>query len=262
MARYEIARVLRGLRTRWLLCGLFAMMAVPVVVNIARGGAEHPGAAESRARAASLIRFYGMEGARALFGCPSVILSLGLATLFLLPLVTLVLTYDSVADGVESHTARLLVIRASRGTLIVGTAIACWTTFCAVLLAGYAVVTVAEIASGAAGQAVVLRCSAMFYLSACVIAAAYVSTWVLVSSIARTRREALWVCVGVGFLFAVVRGLLHERLPALEPFVPGGLDRLLMSGKASLRWEALGVAAAWCGVTLVTAARALERRDI
>jgi hypothetical protein len=262
VAGFECARIVQALKARWLLCGLFLMAALPSLVAIFRGGPDHTTVADGRARAASLIKFYGMDGARALFGCPKVILSLGLTTFFLVPLATLVLTYDCVAEEIESDTGRLLWIRASRPSLVAGKAIAHWAVFCAAILIGHAVVSIAEVASGAAGTAVVLRCGLLFAVSACVMAAAYVSFWVLVSSVARTRKGAFWGASGVAFALAIVRGLFHERVPTLETYMPGALDRLLLSARTSHRWEALGMTLAWSLAALATATRVLARRDV
>ena len=91
---------------------------------------------------------------------------------------------------------------------------------------------------------------------------AFTTLWVLVSAAGRSAKQALWFGAAVMVGLSVCRAALHLKATGLETFLPGGLEKLFLSGRASAVWEGLGVLSAWCVAALYGATLVLRRRDL
>ncbi len=83
-------------------------------------------------------------------------------------------------------------------------------------------------------------------------------SWVLVSALARSSVRGFWWGVIVAFLLTVVRGVLHARVPIFEQVMPGALDKMILSARATSCMEGCSVSLAWLVLT-VWGAASVER---
>lgn len=189
-------------------------------------------------------------------------MTLAVLTLFMTPLLTLVLAFDGPSRDLGG-TGLLFVARASRGALGVGRAVAAWGAFCAAVLALYVPVTILTVRQGHASPGSVLSFAALFYAATAVTAAAYVSLWSLVGSMVRSTSFSLAIGLCVALVLGLVRGALHLEMPETRWLyvLPGSLDEVFLSGRRDLMAVAVGVAGVWFLAMALAASSSFQRRS-
>ena len=220
------------------------------------------------------------------------VVSLASLSIFLIPLIALLLSYDSIVGEVEHGTLLLLLTYpVRRGEILLGKVLGHCTILALATLIGY----------GGAGLAVGLgqgrdpqgwAALALLLVSTVMLGAAFICLATLISLLVRERASAAGLAVAVRLLFVVVfdvavLGLLVWLKSGLDPALfrwllicnPADLYRLVnltgmenirvFSGMAGLSeslrfspWLLLALLGGWCAVPLAIALFVFRRREL
>jgi Cu-processing system permease protein len=270
VARKEIQE---GLRNRWVLATTLLLAVLALTLTFL-------GSAPT-----------GNVGVRAL---DVVIVSLSSLTIFLLPLIALLISHDAIVGEMERGTMLLLLsYPVARWQVLLGKFVGHLAILAFATLLGYGAAAVALAASGAAIEAESWPAFAAMIGSSVLLGAAFLAIGYLVSALVRDRGTAGGIAVGVWLLFVLVYdmallGLLvvdqgqtisGSGLNALLLLNPTDAYRLLnlagsanvssLSGMAGVASNAslgspalLAALAMWTLVPLALAALAFSRREL
>ncbi|HRO49701.1 MAG TPA: ABC transporter permease [Hyphomicrobium sp.] len=233
----------------------------------------------------------GTVGARAL---DIVIVSLSSLTIFLVPLVALLISHDAIVGETERGTMLLLLsYPVSRGQVLLGKFVGHIAILAFATVLGYGTAAVTLAATGAAIDAESWTAFAGMIGTSILLGAVFIAIGYLISVLVRERATAAGVAIGVWLLFVVVfdmallgvlvvdqgRTISSGTLSALLLLNPTDVYRLLnlagatnasaFSGMSGLAGTvALGPAkllcalAAWTLVPLAAAAMIFSRREL
>lgn len=233
----------------------------------------------------------GTVGARAL---DIVIVSLSSLTIFLVPLVALLISHDAIVGETERGTMLLLLsYPVSRGQVLLGKFVGHIAILAFATVLGYGTAAVTLAATGAAIDAESWTAFAGMIGTSILLGAVFIAIGYLISVLVRERATAAGVAIGVWLLFVVVfdmallgvlvvdqgRTISSGTLSALLLLNPTDVYRLLnlagatnvsaFSGMSGLAGGiALGPAkllcalAAWTLVPLAAAAMIFSRREL
>ena len=233
----------------------------------------------------------GTVGARAL---DIVIVSLSSLTIFLVPLVALLISHDAIVGETERGTMLLLLsYPVSRGQVLLGKFVGHIAILAFATVLGYGTAAVTLAATGAAIDAESWTAFAGMIGTSILLGAVFIAIGYLISVLVRERATAAGVAIGVWLLFVVVfdmallgvlvvdqgRTISSGTLSALLLLNPTDVYRLLnlagatnvsaFSGMSGLAGAvALGPAkllcalAAWTLVPLAAAAMIFSRREL
>ena len=233
----------------------------------------------------------GTVGARAL---DVVIVSLSSLTIFLVPLVALLISHDAIVGETERGTMLLLLsYPVSRGQVLLGKFVGHLAILAFATVLGYGTAAVTLAATGAAIDAESWTAFAGMIGTSILLGAVFIAIGYLISVLVRERATAAGIAIGAWLLFVVVfdmallgvlvvdqgRTISSEALSALLLLNPTDVYRLLnlagatnvgafsgMSGLADA--VALGPAkllaalAAWTLIPLAAAATIFSRREL
>ena len=262
-----------GLRNRWVLATTLLLAGLALTLTFL-------GAAPT-----------GNVGVRAL---DVVIVSLSSLTIFLLPLIALLIAHDSVVGEMERGTMLLLLsYPVGRGQVILGKFIGQLSVLAFATLVGYGAAALALAASGAGIDPASWRAFAAMIGSSVLLGAVFIAIGQLISASVRDRGTAAGVAVGIWLLFVLIydMGLLgllvagqgktisSTVLNTLLLLNPTDVYRLFnltgfanvsqFAGMAGLAGSAalsvstlLGALVAWTVVPLALAAYAFARREL
>ncbi len=233
----------------------------------------------------------GTVGARAL---DVVIVSLSSLTIFLVPLVALLISHDAIVGEAERGTMLLLLsYPVSRGQVLLGKFVGHIAILAFATVLGYGTAAVTLAATGAAIDAESWAAFAGMIGTSILLGAVFIAIGYLISVLVRERATAAGVAIGVWLLFVVVfdmallgvlvvdqgRTISSGTLSALLLLNPTDVYRLLnlagatnvsaFSGMSGLAETiALGPAkllcalAAWTLIPLAAAAMIFQRREL
>lgn len=268
-----LKEIQEGLRNRWVLATTLLLAALALTLTFL-------GSAPT-----------GNVGVRAL---DVVIVSLSSLTIFLLPLIALLISHDAIVGEIERGTMLLLLsYPVARWQVLVGKFVGHLAILAFATLLGYGAAAGALAATGAAIDAESWRAFASMIGSSVLLGAAFVAVGYLVSALVRDRGTAGGIAIGMWLLFVLIYDMALLGLLVVDQgqTLSGGvLDALLLlnptdayrlfnltasanvssfSGMAgvasgtSLRAPALLAAlAAWALVPLALAALAFSRREL
>ncbi|AHB48355.1 NosY permease [Hyphomicrobium nitrativorans NL23] len=233
----------------------------------------------------------GSVGARAL---DIVIVSLSSLTIFLVPLVALLISHDAIVGETERGTMLLLLsYPVSRGQVLIGKFIGHLAILAFATVLGYGTAAVTLAATGAVIDSQSWAAFAAMIGSSILLGAVFIAIGYLISVLVRERATAAGIAIGVWLLFVVVfdmvllgvlvadqgRMISSGTLTALLLLNPTDVYRLLnlagatnasaFSGMSGLAGTiALGPAkllcalAVWTLVPLATSAMIFSRREL
>ncbi|HRN87455.1 ABC transporter permease [Hyphomicrobium sp.] len=233
----------------------------------------------------------GSVGARAL---DVVIVSLSSLTIFLVPLVALLISHDAIVGETERGTMLLLLsYPVSRGQVLLGKFVGHLAILAFATVLGYGTAAVTLAATGAAIDTQSWAAFAAMIGSSILLGAVFIAIGYLISVLVRERATAAGIAIGVWLLFVVVfdmvllgvlvadqgRMISSDIVTALLLLNPTDVYRLLnlagatnasaFSGMSGLAGTvALGPAkllctlAVWTVVPLATSAMIFSRREL
>lgn len=233
----------------------------------------------------------GSVGARAL---DVVIVSLSSLTIFLVPLVALLISHDAIVGETERGTMLLLLsYPVSRGQVLLGKFVGHLAILAFATVLGYGTAAVTLAATGAAIDSQSWAAFAAMIGSSILLGAVFIAIGYLISVLVRERATAAGIAIGVWLLFVVVfdmvllgvlvadqgRMISSDIVTALLLLNPTDVYRLLnlaggtnasaFSGMSGLAGTvALGPAkllctlAVWTVVPLATSAMIFSRREL
>jgi Cu-processing system permease protein len=233
----------------------------------------------------------GTVGARAL---DVVIVSLSSLTIFLLPLVALLISHDAIVGEAERGTMLLLLsYPVSRGQVLLGKFVGHLAILAFATVLGYGTAAVTLVATGAAIDAQSWIAFATMIGTSIQLGAVFLAIGYLVSVLVRERATAAGIAIGIWLLFVVVfdmallgvlvvdqgRSISSAALSGLLLLNPTDVYRLLnlggatnvsaFSGMSGLAGAValgptllLSALAAWTLVPLAFAAMIFSRREL
>jgi len=214
-------------------------------------------------QARSLMELYDLDVARTLTACPSSLVLLAITTMYFVPVLTLVLGFDVIAEDISRRGDRLPLLRTSRSSLLLGKSLALWGACLTFIFAAYALACVSVIARGGNGTTShILSWGLGLYVVAALVSVVYVAIWSAVGAVVGSPKSALLAGLGLVVVLGGAHIVLHRAASRLAGLLPGGLEGLWLSGHASIMGTALVATAAWCGAGLSAAALVFARRDL
>ncbi|SEG50582.1 ABC transporter permease [Bosea lathyri] len=270
VARKEIQE---GLRNRWVLATTLLLAALALTLTFL-------GSAPT-----------GNVGVRAL---DVVIVSLSSLTIFLLPLIALLISHDAIVGEMERGTMLLLLsYPVARWQVLLGKFAGHLAILAFATLVGYGAAAGALVATGAAIDAQSWAAFAFMIGSSILLGAAFIAVGYLVSALVRERGTAAGIAIGIWLMFVLiydmallgvlvldqgqtVSGVALNALLLLNPTDAYRLFNLTGSGNVSAFSGMAGVAqtstlsppvllaalVAWALVPLMLAAIAFSRREL
>ncbi|WP_186420267.1 ABC transporter permease subunit [Bosea sp. CS1GBMeth4] len=270
VARKEIQE---GLRNRWVLATTLLLAALALTLTFL-------GSAPT-----------GQVGVRAL---DVVIVSLSSLTIFLLPLIALLISHDAIVGEMERGTMLLLLsYPVARWQVVLGKFVGHLAILTFATLVGYGAAAAALVATGAAIDPQSWAAFAAMVGSSVLLGAAFIAVGYLVSALVRERGTAAGIAIGIWLVFVLiydmallgvlvmdqgqtVTGAALNALLLLNPTDAYRLFNLTGSGNVSAFAGMAGVAqtatlsppvllaalAAWALVPLALAALAFSRREL
>lgn len=198
---------------------------------------------------------------------PSVLLVFYKMTLLFLPLLIILLGYDTLAGDLQHRTLRYSAGRARRESIVVGKALALWVTVAGVSLAPSVFAWGSVVANGAAPLATALTYGLHFWVMAVFFASAYAGLTTLVSSFFRTPIVALLSSVATAFVLFVLRTVLASDLApagvrALRYAFPGAWETRMMSPRPAHFGAGMLACFAFMAVCTALACVSLRKRDL
>jgi Cu-processing system permease protein len=270
VARKEIQE---GLRNRWVLATTLLLAGLALSLTFL-------GSAPT-----------GTVGVRAL---DVVIVSLSSLTIFLLPLIALLISHDAIVGEMERGTMLLLLsYPVGRWQVLLGKFVGHLSILAFATLLGYGAAAVALVVTGEAIDAESWRAFASMVGSSILLGAAFIAVGYLVSALVRQRGTAAGIAIGIWLVFVLIydmallgvlvvdqgQTLSGGLLSALLLLNPTDAYRLFnlsgsgsvgtLSGMAGIAQNAalgpsvlLAALAAWALVPLGLAALAFSRREL
>jgi ABC-type transport system involved in multi-copper enzyme maturation permease subunit len=262
VAAHEWRRNVRRVRGRIGLAGTLLWLGVPAVIAAFQVPLV-PSAMELQQKARSLVDLYDIDVARAMTACPNAFVLLALTTMFFIPVLTLALGFDVIAEDISKRGDRLPLLRTSRSSILLGKSLGLWAVCLTFMLAAYAPACAAVLVRGGSGSTVhVLLWGVGLYLAAGLVSAVYVAIWSSVGAVVGSPKSALLAGLAVVVVLGAAHLVLRRVAPGLAALLPGGLDGLWLSGHAAAMGTALVATAAWCAMALATGALTFARRDL
>lgn len=270
VARKEIQE---GLRNRWVLATTLLLAALALTLTFL-------GSAPT-----------GNVGVRAL---EVVVVSLSSLSIFLLPLIALLISHDAIVGEMERGTMLLLLsYPVARWQVLLGKFVGHLAILSFATLLGYGAAAGALAATGAAIDAESWKAFAAMVGSSVLLGAAFIAVGYLVSALVRDRGTAGGIAIGIWLLFVLiydmallgllvvdqgqtVSGSLQNALLLLNPTdayrllnLAGSANVSSLSGMAGVASSAslgppalLAALATWTLVPLALAALAFSRREL
>lgn len=223
-----------------------------------------------------------------------VVVSLSSLTIFLLPLIALLISHDAVVGEVERGTMLLLLsYPVARSQVILGKFLGHIAILGIATLVGYGAAAATLLVNDEAIDARSWQAFGAMIGSSVLLGAAFIALGYLVSALARNRGTAAGAAIGVWLMFTLIydaallgllvmdqgrtiTGGLLDTLLLLNPAdayrllnLTGSDDTRLASGMAGVaattgltRLTLLGALAAWCVLPLTLAALVFSRREL
>ena len=262
-----------GMRNRWVLAATLLLAALALTLTFL--GSAPTGAVDVQA-------------------LDVVVVSLSSLTIFLLPLIALLISHDAIVGEIERGTMLLLLsYPVGRGQVVLGKFLGHIAILGFATLLGYGAAAAALLAGGAEIAGRSWAAFGAMIGSSVMLSAAFVGLGYLVSALSRDRGAAAGVAIGLWLLFTLVYdmallgllvadqgrtvgGALLDALLLLNPTdvyrlfnLTGSVDARLASGMAGVAAGAglapatlLAALAAWCALPMALAALVFSWREL
>ena len=207
---------------------------------------------------------YGDAMGQFLVDCPKMLYGLFQGTLLFLPIVVLMVGFDTIAGETQHRTLRYYTPRAQRSSLAIGKSLGVWGVAALMLFVLHGTTWVLTLIEGKTSATLVLSWGLRLWLYATVYAAAYVGLTTLMSAIFRTPVVALFVGVGAWVIMGILR-FSFEYAESTKPLTwafPGAYEKWLLSNDVTHVLGGCAVLLAWGAVCALAATEILRRRDI
>lgn len=204
------------------------------------------------------------DTANYLVNCPAVLLWLFKSTLWALPLLILMMGFDSIAGETQHRGLRYVAPRAHRASIVVGKALGLWAIASLMIAVLHVSVWGVLLANGSEQLGDILSWGSRFWLFASFYAASYVGLTILLSSIFRLPVVALFAGTGLVFLMGLVSLIFGqiERLQPLQHLFPSHYDTWLLSHDPLRVVSGIAVLLAWGATCITITSEIVRRRDL
>jgi ABC-type transport system involved in multi-copper enzyme maturation permease subunit len=183
------------------------------------------------------------------------------ATLFLQPILVVVVGSEIVAGELESGGIRFSLMRASRGSVLLGKAVGLWSTIVLLTLAAHLVVWAVVAVGPGADPSGVLAWGPKLLLVCAATALAYVAIVTLIGFATGAPARVIAVGIVVFGVLRLARGFLNARSSSIASWLPGTFDERLLSPYGAEIARGLALVLGWSLVTLLAAGAIWRRRD-
>lgn len=245
----------RGRRTWGLLVAMTLLCIAPTIWPGEWSHSPDEAAQDSIDMARPLMKFYDLDAARDLFGCPLRIGLMAIASLYLTPLLTLMFSFGSAQRALQRLGSE--AGPGARRRAVLTEAVATTLVFGAMVAIAHTVAWSVAMAIGGVSLATMVLHEGLLLVAALSVAAACIPLWSVLNCLASPRR---WRGLGIGLAvlvaFGIVRGLLHWRgsTPLVDLF-PGSLDGVVLAGHRARGAIVPAVVAFWTLMLLLAANR-------
>jgi ABC-type transport system involved in multi-copper enzyme maturation permease subunit len=207
---------------------------------------------------------FGEAGGKYLADCPMMLYWLFQGTLTFLPLVILMVGFDTIAGETQHRTLRYMTPRANRASIAIGKALGVWGVAALMIFVLHATTWVLTLIEGKTGTGLVFSWGLRLWAFAAVYAAAYVGITTLLSSVFKIPVVALFAGVGVWAVMGIMRfGFsFSEKLQAATWAFPASYDKWLLSPDPTYVAGAIAVLLAWGATCVILATEILRRKDV
>jgi ABC-type transport system involved in multi-copper enzyme maturation permease subunit len=190
-----------------------------------------PGLDLHQAQEQVFSRWYGQPGiGKVLAGCPYALWMMLIATLWLVPLLVALMTFDAISGELQRGTARFWVVRARRSSYLLGKALGAWLSVLTVSLAMNVLVWITAAAVGGQNPLYIVEWGLRFFCVVVPVAAAWCGIAVLVGSQLKTPMLSLLTICATFFGFWVVHVIaLVTKHEWLSWAYPSAYDSLFLS---------------------------------
>ncbi|MEI8258901.1 MAG: ABC transporter permease subunit [Deltaproteobacteria bacterium] len=231
------------------------------------GGDIPAGAGDEVRRRALEALYHDPATVQHLLGAPPLLLFLHTATLFFLPVLCMLIGYDTLAGELQHRTLRFATVRAHRESLVTGKFLGVWVAAGIMTLALDMMAWAITISRGEASPATTVAYGLQLWLATMVFSAAFVGLTTFVSGLFRSPVLALLTTLAAAFFWWLLRHIVGMATLApsvgwLANITPGEWEPRLLSpdvlrsGGAAAALVALGLAG------LAGACVVLRRRDV
>jgi ABC-type transport system involved in multi-copper enzyme maturation permease subunit len=197
-------------------------------------------------------------------------------TVWLAPLLIALLGFDTVSGELQHRGVRFWTVRTRRSSYFAGKLFGLWMLVALVMLVINVIAGTVALTKGYVTGGELVSWGLRFWLIAVVIAGAWASIAVLISSCFRTPVLALlttfatffvlWVC-GFSGTIARARGMLEtqvldERMRWYEYLYPNAYESMLVGNEASKAALAVGILLGFVAVMTAAGSTLFQRRDV
>ena len=214
-----------------------------------------------QAKVEVLTSVWDERAADYLASCPATLLVVLKTTFVLVPLLALLVGFDSVAGEVQNRTIRYVVGRANRRSIVAGKAIGIFAIVAAMTFLLHATVWGFAIAQGGGFGETISWGIRLWFFSA-IDAAAYVGLAALVSASVRTPAVALFAGIAALVALAIVGAVFSRMAPPLGYLLPGAYESWLLGGDVTHAGGGIVALVAWGALCVFGATELVRRRDV
>ena len=211
-----------------------------------------------------LTSSYGDAMAAYLVDCPTMLYGLFQGTLLFLPIVVLMVGFDTIAGETQHRTLRYYTPRSQRASLAIGKTLGVWGVAALMLFVLHGTTWILALIEGKTAAGLVLSWGVRLWAFSIVYAAAYVGLTALMSSIFKTPVVALFVGIGSWVIMGILRFAFAE-FDATKPLTwafPATYEKWLLSNDLTHVLGGCAVLLAWGATCALGATEILRRRDI
>jgi ABC-type transport system involved in multi-copper enzyme maturation permease subunit len=209
-------------------------------------------------------RWYGQPGiGKMLAACPYALWMMLIATLWLLPLLVALMTFDAISGELQRGTARFWVVRTRRSSYLLGKALGAWLSVLAVSFAMNVLVWTTAAALGRQNPLYIVEWGLRFFGVVVPVAAAWCGIAVLVGSQLKTPMlSLLTICATFFGIWVVHVAALVTKHEWLSWAYPSAYDSLFLSPNPADIGRGLLGTGLIAASSLSAAIIAFDRRDL
>lgn len=217
-----------------------------------------------RAQVELFSRWYGQPSVgTALADCPYALWMMLIATLWLVPLLVALMTFDAVSGELQRGTVRFWAVRARRSSYLLGKVLGAWLAVLAVSLAMNVIVWITAATVGHQSAFYIVGWGLRFFAVVVPVTAAWCSIAVLVGSQLKTPMVSLLTICATFFAFWVLHiAAAMTKNGWFNWAYPSAYDALFLSpDPGDIGRGLLGIAVI-IGLSIGAAIFAFDRRDL
>jgi hypothetical protein len=260
IARRELALVWSWRKAPLYAGALLGFVTAPAILRAF--SAVGPAAEDiQRVQLAALVKLFPVDVARSLVDCPPALAVALVATLFIQPLLAVVVGSELVAGEIESGGLQFSLMRASRVSVLLGKALGLWATIVLFTLAAHLIVWAFVAFGPGADPSGLLAWGPKIALVCAATALGYVAIVTLIGFATGAPPRAIAAGIIVFGTLRLARGLLQARSLSIASWLPGTFDERLLSPHGAEIARGLALVLGWSLATLLAAGAIWRRRD-